>query len=150
MKFLGHPIHLMLIHFPSALFPMELVCYFIYFESGNTSFQYASFYAMIGGVVLGWVAIITGVTDLIMIKANNTALAEAFMHGFINSTVVFTYTVLAYIVYSDYPDLPGATVTGLLVRLACNVLMLTGNYVGGNLVLKYHIGVRSHNIKTNK
>ncbi|MCW3107349.1 MAG: hypothetical protein JWQ09_1855 [Segetibacter sp.] len=143
MKFLGHPVHLMLIHFPAALFPMELVCYFIFYKTGNASFSNASFYAMCGGVLLGWLAILTGAIDLIRIKNNGILQAKALIHGFINSTVVITYSVLAYILYRYYPNLPLATITMLAIKVALNILMLAGNYLGGNLVLKYKIGVHS-------
>src|SRR4051812_20420578 len=104
MKFLGHPIHLMLIHFPAALFPMELVCYFIFYRTGNASFGDASFYAISGGVLLGWLAVITGSIDLIMIKNDGDLQAKALIHGFINSTVVITYSIIAWILYKHYPN----------------------------------------------
>ena len=88
MKLLGHPIHLMLIHFPAALFPMELVCYYIYYTNHDTSFSYTSFYAMIGGVILGSLSIITGAIDLIGIKDNGGLQAKALIHGSVNTTVV--------------------------------------------------------------
>ncbi len=144
MKILGHPIHLMLVHFPAALFPMEVVCYYIYYQTGNASFGNASFYAMCGGVSLGWFAIITGAIDLVMIKGDQGAVkAKALIHGFINSTVVLAYSILAYMLFKDYPNPPLATVTLLVAKAALNVLMIAGNYLGGNLVLKYKIGVQS-------
>lgn len=81
MKLFGHPVHLMLIHFPAALFPMELVCYFIFYKTGNSSFGNASFYATFGGVLLGWVAIVTGTIDLIIIKDDGAVQAKALIHG---------------------------------------------------------------------
>jgi uncharacterized membrane protein len=143
MKLLGHPIHVMLIHFPAALFPMELVCYFIYLQTGNISFGHASFYAMAGGSLIGWLAIVTGAVDLIILKGQGPLQAKALIHGSINSTVVLTYTILAYVAYNKYPTLPVATITMLVVRAITNLLMIGGNYLGGNLVLKYKIGVRS-------
>lgn len=138
----------MLIHFPAALFPMELVCYFIFYKTENSSFGNASFYAMIGGVLLGWLAIVTGAIDLIMIKDNGAVQAKALIHGTINTIVVLTYSIVAYMLYKDYPNLPLATVTLLAVKASLNILMIAGNYLGGNLVLKYKIGVISANTKT--
>lgn len=148
MKLFRHPIHLMLIHFPAALFPMELVCYYIYCTNGNTSFANASFYAMTGGVLLGWLAIITGAIDLIMIKDNGALQAKALIHGTINTIVVLSYTIIAFMFYKDYPNLPSATITLLAVKVSLNVLMIAGNYLGGNLVLRDKIGVIQSNTKT--
>lgn len=121
---------------------MEFVCYFIYYQTGNVSFAYSSFYAIVGGVLLGWAAIITGAIDLMMIKDEGSAQAKAFIHGLINSTVVLIYTILAFIAYSKYPNLSAATVTILIVKASANLLMVVGNYLGGDLVLKYKIGVQ--------
>jgi uncharacterized membrane protein/uncharacterized protein with PQ loop repeat len=143
VKLFGHPIHVMLIHFPAALFPMELVCYFIYFQTANASFGNAAFYAMFGGMLLGWLAVITGAIDLIQLKHNNYVQGKALIHGFVNSTVVISYTVFTYMIYRHYPNIPQATLTILLVKAALNVLLVVGNYLGGNLVLKYKVGVQN-------
>lgn len=141
MKLFGHPIHLMLIHFPAALLPMELVCYFIFYRTGNELFGHASLYAMFGGVVLGWLSVITGAIDLIRIKDNGALQAKALIHGTINTIVVLSYTIIAFMFYKDYPNLPSATITLLAVKVSLNVLMIAGNYLGGNLVLRDKIGV---------
>ncbi len=144
MKILGHPLHLMLIHFPAALFPMEIICYYIYYRTGNRSFADASFYAMCGGAILGWLAVITGTIDLISIKEEQTAAkAKAMIHGLINTTVVIAYSALAYILYSRYPNLPAPTMTMLLVKAALNIVMIAGNYIGGTLILKYKIAIHN-------
>lgn len=144
MKILGHPVHLMLIHFPAALFPMELISFYIYYRTDNTSFAEASFYGMSAGAIFGWLAILTGTIDLIMIKdSQNEAKAKALIHGFINTTVVSIYSILAYILYKEYPDLPPATMLMIGLKTALNVLMITGNYLGGTLILKYKIA--THN-----
>ena len=148
MKFFGHPIHVMLIHFPAALFPMELACYFIFYKTGDPSFGNASFYAMFGGAVLGWLSIITGAIDLVNIKDSGALQAKALIHGTINTIVVLTYTILASMIYKVYPNLPVATVTLLAVKVSLNILMIAGNYLGGNLVLKDKIGVIYSNKKT--
>jgi uncharacterized membrane protein len=144
VKILGHPVHLMLIHFPAALFPAELIFYYIYYRTGSASFGNASFYAMCVGAIAGWLAIITGAIDLITIEENQgEAKAKAWIHGSINGTVVFAYSILAYMLYNKYPVLPAATLMMLLVKAGLNALMIAGNYVGGTLILKYKIA--THN-----
>lgn len=144
MKVLGHPVHLMLIHFPAALFPVELIFYYIYYRTGNASFADASFYAICAGAMLGWLAILTGAIDLILIKEEQTeAKVKAFIHGFINATVVFIYSILAYMLYKKYPGLPAATIMMLSVKAALNILMIAGNYLGGTLILKYKIAIHN-------
>src|SRR6476620_11479925 len=100
MKIFGHPIHIMLIHFPSALFPMDLACSAIFLYTKDASFTTASFYSMAGGVMLGWLAVIFGVFDLLNVFKNKpAAMKKALWHGGINSTVVLAYTILAFLQY---------------------------------------------------
>lgn len=142
MKIFGHPVHIMLIHFPSALFPMDLACSIIAHTYGITSFVYASFYAMAGGVVLGFMAILAGATDLLGISKEKPQLVvKVLIHGSINATVVIAYSVIAFIAYKHYPQLlPDALLT-IVLKGALVTFMIIGNYFGGNLVLKEKIGV---------
>ena len=142
MKLFGHPIHLMLIHFPAALFPMELILYFVFYKTGDTSFDTASFYSMCGGVIFGWLAVFTGFIDMLRLKDEQAAAkVKALIHGTINTTVLTVYTALAFRLYKDYPDLPVATVNFLIIKAVLNIAMIAGNYLGGTLILKYKIAV---------
>jgi uncharacterized membrane protein len=144
MKLFKHPIHVMLIHFPSALFPTELVLYFLFYKTANASFANASYDVMLGGVLLGWLAAITGFIDLILIKENNNAAkVAALIHGSINSTVLVVYSIFVYSLYLKYPALPAATVTVLLLKALLNIIMIAGNYLGGTLIFKYKIAIEN-------
>jgi uncharacterized membrane protein len=103
---------------------------------------------MIGGVILGWLSVITGAIDLIRIKDNGALQAKALIHGSVNTMVVLGYTILASMIYKDYPNLPVATLSTLVIKASLNVLMIAGNYLGGNLVLKDKIGVIQSNPTT--
>lgn len=142
MKLFGHPLHIMLIHFPSALLPMDLFCYAVYFYTGQTSFAFASFYALAGGVMLGWAAVLFGALDLIKIPADKPqALKKALLHAGINISVILVYTVLAWMAYKSYSAMVKATVPLLAIKAALVGLMVIGNYLGGSLILKDKISV---------
>src|SRR5690349_8452568 len=99
-----HPIHVMLIHFPSALLPMDLVCYAIYYFTGDASFAFASFYALAGAVVTGWLSVVFGAMDIISIPPEKrTVMQKALLHGGINAIIIIVYTVLTYSVYKSFP-----------------------------------------------
>lgn len=87
----------MLIHFPAALFPVELVFYFVSYQTGDTSFANASFLMICAGVAGGWLSIITGAIDLIMIKDAGALQANALIHGTVNATVVLAYSLIALV-----------------------------------------------------
>lgn len=142
MKFLGHPVHIMLIHFPSALFPMDFVCSLLALYSGVSSFADASLYAMTGGVGLGILAVITGTIDLAnQVKEKPNAVTKIILHGGINLSVLMGYIVLAYIAYQHYPHLQADSLPKLIFKGSLVTFLIVGNYLGGNLVLKEKIGV---------
>ena len=142
MKILGHPVHIMLIHFPSALFPMDFACSILAFYTGNTSFVEASFFALAGGVLIGCLAIATGAFDLIGVAEEKPlALNKALIHGGINLTVVIAYSVLAFQAYKAFPDLQPDDITRLIIKGTLVTLMIGGNYLGGSLILKYRVGL---------
>lgn len=142
MRAFRHPVHVMLIHFPSALFPMELTCYGLLFFTGEKSFATAAYYAMIGGVVLGWMAVVTGAMDLIKIPPYKPAVVKkALIHGTINSSVLIAYTVFVYLVSKQYPDLRPASLGLLLVKAFLVSVLIIGNWLGGELILKHKVAL---------
>jgi len=142
MRILGHPVHVMLIHFPSALFPMEFVCYILLFFTGKQSFADASFYAMAGGVFAGWIAVLFGALDLAKIPPYKPdVIKKALFHGSLNTVILITYTVLVYLLYKKYPQLPVASTSLLITKGMLIVLLIIGNYWGGELILKYKVAI---------
>jgi len=143
MKLFGHPPHLMLIHFPSALFPMETVCYGLFYFTGLTSYGEAAYYAVLGGVLLGWAALLFGAWDLIRIPPErDKTIKIALIHGFVNGIVLIGFSVFAYTAFKKYPELPPAKLPVLIVKGFLVLAMLAGNYLGGNLVLKHKLGMQ--------
>jgi uncharacterized membrane protein len=142
MKIFGHPVHMMLIHFPSALLPMDFICSAIYFYTGNTSFASAAFFALAGGTALGWLAVMTGMLDLVfVIKDNANVLKKTLIHGGINTTVLLGYSLVAYKAYIHYPHMDSGTVSSLVVKGVLLTALVVGNFMGGSLILKEKIAV---------
>jgi uncharacterized membrane protein len=142
MKIFGHPVHLMLIHFPAALFPMDFVCSITGYLAKDISFTQASFYALIGGAALGCAAIITGTFDLLNVLNEKTpVLRKALLHGSINSTVVIAYIVLAYVSFKKYPQLEPDRISTIFLKGGLVAFMILGNYLGGSLILKDKVAI---------
>lgn len=132
----------MLIHFPSALFPMDLICSVIGSYTGHQSFVHAAFIALCGGVLFGFIAIVTGAFDLIGVAEEKPlALKKALVHGGVNATVVIAYSVLAFQAYMSFPDLVPDGPNLLFVKAGFVTLMVVGNYIGGSLILKHRVGL---------
>lgn len=142
MKIFGHPLHIILIHLPSGLLPMDFVCSFLQYYTGNASFGQAAFYALCGAVAGGWLAACFGLLDLGKIspgerKTQNVAL----IHGGINAVMLIVYTILAYKGWKYYPDAVTAGIGTVVLKAILLVLLICGNHFGGNLILKHGVGV---------
>lgn len=61
----GHPIHPMLIPFPVAFFVATFVCDIVYWQTANTFWARASFWLLVGGLVMGALAAVAGLIDLL-------------------------------------------------------------------------------------
>jgi uncharacterized membrane protein len=140
MKLDYHPPHLILIHFPSALFPMDLLYAGLGFYLQEPAFNFAAFYALAGGVAIGWLAVVFGLIDLVRIpKEKPVAQRTGLIHGSVNTLVLSGYTVLFFMQWQA-PEITYATVPLLLVKALLVVLLIGGNYLGAQMVLKYKIG----------
>lgn len=144
MKIFGHPIHLMVLHFPAALLPMEFTCCILYYVNRDTSYAFASLYGMAGGVLLGWVAALSGMMDLLKIPVNKEKVqSQAFIHGAIQGTVLIAYTVFLYMAWKKYPGPQEISLVSLIGKGLLIITMIAGNYLGGNLILRYKVGIEN-------
>jgi uncharacterized membrane protein len=142
MRIFGHPIHVMLIHFPIGLLPMEFVLSGLAYIYQDTLLATAAFYCGVGGVATGYVAMLTGLLDLIAIpKENKPAMGTGLLHGFINGLVVLVYTVFVYKAWQAYPNVNVQSLATLLVKGLLVGCLLFGNFLGGRLIYQHHIGI---------
>ena len=137
---LDHPVHLILVHFPSALFPVDWLLCVIGMVTGTTSFYPAAFYVLAVGVVSGWFTILAGVVDAAGLHMNERLFKKAIVHGAINTTIVMIYSVLAFRQMKFYPGLPAPSWYLLAFKFILVLALAFGNYLGAELVLRYGVG----------
>lgn len=144
MKLFGHPLHPLLIHFPTALLPMDLVLSILFYTTGKTTYYEAGFYCLVGGVGIGMLAILSGLIELIfVVKTNKKATGLALYHGLINTVVLLVFAVLTYKTWKVFP-VPYSTGTGIIIVKAFLILLLfVGNYLGGRLIYNYYVGLQN-------
>jgi uncharacterized membrane protein len=142
MKLFGHPLHPLFIHFPTALLPMDFVLSLLNYLKGDVSFAQAGFYCLIGGVLTGIAAVLTGLLALTDVpKGDKQALGSSLVHGFVNGFLMLVFGVIAYREWQHYPQLPAVTKTTLLVKGILIVALFIGNYLGGRLIYQHFIGL---------
>ena len=144
MKIFGHPLHMMLIHFPTALLPMDFLLSFFAYYNKDSSFLTAAFYCLAGGVLTGGLAIITGLIDLLLIpKDKKSALGTALIHGFMNAMIVVFFGIFAYRAWQLYPQMTMPLLSTLVIKAILLIVLFIGNYLGGKLILQHHIGIKN-------
>ena len=142
MKLFKHPIHVMMVHFPIALFIMGFVFSLLGMQQDDASLTMAGYYCICSGVLLGLAAGLFGALDLIGVyNKKRHAFPTGLLHASLNLVVVIVFGVIAYMTYKDYPNIEMASDSLLLVEGLTILLMLVGNYFGANLIFKYKVGV---------
>jgi uncharacterized membrane protein len=145
MKVLGHPLHMMLIHFPTALLPMDVLLSFFAYYNNDNSFLPAAFYCVVAGVLVGAAAIITGTIDVLLIKKDKKpAIATAVIHGFVNTIVLLFFGIFAYRGWQLYPEVSMPQTATLITKAVLIIILFGGNYLGGKLILHHHIGLKNN------
>jgi uncharacterized membrane protein len=144
MKILGHPLHMMLIHFPKALLPMDVLFSFFAYYNNDRSILEAEFYCLAAGFIMGGLAIITGLIDAFSIrKENKNALGTAILHGFVNGIVLIFFGIFAYKIWQVYPEIKMPGMATIVIKTALVIVLFGGNYLGGKLILQHHVGVKN-------
>ena len=144
MKVFGHPLHMMLIHFPTALLPMDVLLSFFAYYTKDNSFLSAAFFCLLAGVLGGIFSLITGLIDLLLIpKEKKPVIGAAVIHGFINGTVLLFFGIFAYKSWQLYPQLNMPHLPILIIKAVLAIVLFGGNYLGGKLILQHHIGVKN-------
>ena len=146
MKFLGHPIHVLLIHFPTALLPMDTVLGFLGYYTQDEMFAKAGFYCLVAGVLMGYLAMIPGLADLLKLaNKKSPAVNTAFLHGLINGSLILVFTVLAYKEWKTYPLISIPSMSILIVKSILIITLFVGNFFGGKLIYNYRVGLKENN-----
>jgi uncharacterized membrane protein len=128
---------MMLIHFPIALLCMDLV--FSIAGAYIPELSETAYYCLIAGVIGGWLAILAGILDLFrhILQHGAKATRMALVHGGIQSVIILTFTVFLSLEYKDHTYIANQPVWLLSGKIVLILAMLYGNYLGGELVMKY-------------
>jgi uncharacterized membrane protein len=134
----NHPIHPMLIVFPSALWVVSLVCDVMYHAgSHNTFWKGVAFYLIAGGIIGGALAAVPGFIDYLSIT-NPAVKRVATLH------LVLNVTILALFLFNlgiRYNAAPSGEMLGVSLSIIGVALLAVSGWLGGTLVYEHHVGV---------
>jgi uncharacterized membrane protein len=134
-----HPVHMMVVHFPAALLPMDFIFGIAAGYFDQERLYDAAYYSLMGGVIGGWIAVLAGLYDLFaqLIVPASAALKKGIVHGIVQTLMITGFTIVLATEY-HHPDYIYNVPTALwIVKSILIFVLLTGNYLGGDLVLRY-------------
>lgn len=138
-KFLGHPLHQMLIVFPLGLLPMSVVSDIAAMITGNGFWYQMAFYLMAAGIASGLFAAVFGLIDYLAIPSGTRAKRVGLMHGGGNVLVVGLFALSWWLRYSSVDYIPNNFAVTLAL-LAVGLALVTA-WLGGELVNRLGVGV---------
>jgi len=138
-KFLGHPVHPMLIVIPLGLFVTTMIVDTIYLFTRNPILPAVAFFNIAIGVVAGLVAAFFGMHDWMAIPLNTRARSIAGWHGLGNVAVVTMFGISWWLRSNVMNYMP----TQLALILSYGGFLLGGvtAWLGGELVYRLSVGV---------
>lgn len=133
-----HPVHMMVVHFPAALLPMDLVFSFAALFFRQETLADAAYYCLMAGVIGGWIAVLAGMLDLFryLIIPENSNVRKGVVHGVVQTVVIAGFTALLAIEYHNPAYIYSAPTALWAGKIALIIILLVGNYLGGDLVLR--------------
>jgi uncharacterized membrane protein len=137
-KFLGHPVHQMLIVFPLGLLATAVIFDLIYLAGGAPTMAIVSFWMIAAGIIGGFLAAPFGWIDWFAIPRGTRAKSIGLWHGAGNVVVLLLF-IGSWFLRRDLPERPEALAFALSFAGA-GLALLTG-WLGGELVDRLSIGV---------
>ncbi|MFL5730968.1 MAG: DUF2231 domain-containing protein [Cytophagaceae bacterium] len=139
-KLFGHPIHVMLIHFPMAMFPVGFIFDLLSWIKETPLFAIIGFYCMGIGLAGALLASIFGVMDFLRLPDDEIIRTKAVIHASVNMVVVFVYLGLFLFRMPHYET--QKTVSPLLNALNGGLILglIVSAHYGAELILRHKIG----------
>lgn len=135
-----HPLHPMLIVFPSTLFPLLLLMDVLAWWLGNDAFWSIGVWLAGAGVVTTLAAMVPGIVDMAAVPDESRAHRTVLWHFIVGTATLVAYAAGTWLRWNAGTDrLLLATVVDVV-----GVLLVTAQgWLGGELVYKHHLGVKT-------
>lgn len=144
-KFLSHPMHPIITHFPIALLSMSLFWDVLGLWTGNSIWWNIAYWSIAVGLITAIFAIITGLIDYVKIPQDNDVENVAMLHMIIVIVAVMMYTGSFFFRFGS-PVLTGFHLYGALTFSVLGfILLVIGGWYGGELVYRHGVGRSNSN-----
>lgn len=138
----GHPAHPMLVMFPTALLPLMILFDALHWWTGDAGLWTAGFWIAVAGAATTVVAIVPGLVDLAAIPDETRAHRTAVFHMIVGFTILAVYGAA---IWARWPvgSGPGNFALASGIDVVGTLLVTLQGWLGGELVYKHHVGVRT-------
>ena len=136
----GHPIHAMLVPFPIACFTLTLLTDIAYWRTSYLMWQHFSEWLLLAGLVFGGLAALAGAVDFLS-RREVRAQRPAWPHA-IGNVVVLILAFINSLVHAG-DGWTGVVPWGLILSALTVLLLLVTSWLGGSMVYRHGVGVRS-------
>jgi len=141
-KWLGHPLHPIIVHVPMAMWPSALIFDLLsQWQIGGNAMVRLSFYAIIFGLVASLLAVPTGVLDWSGIKKEKPAWKIGLYHMMLNLTAALLFAINFGLRMQDFRDATTVARIPLGLSFIGTGLLIGSAYLGGRMVYTYGISV---------
>jgi uncharacterized membrane protein len=135
MRLFGHPVHVMLVHFPVALWPAHTALHAAAGWLPPGVAAVAGYWLLVAATALGCLAAFCGALDLMELARakDEHGFRSGAVHAVVNGVVLAGFTVIAAFEYRDYPAIAHGA-GGLAAEVALLIAMVVGNYFGAKVI----------------
>src|SRR5437016_14585341 len=141
-KWLGHPLHPILVHIPMAMWPGALIFDLLSkWQIGGNAMVRLSFYAIVFGLAASLLALPTGLVDWTGIKKEKPAWKIGLYHMALNLVVAILFAVNLGVRMRTLHEATEVSSTPLLLSAIGTFLLFVSSYLGGLMVYYHGISV---------
>ena len=143
LRFLGHPVHPVVTHFPMALLPVSLLGDLLGVWTDAPFWWSFSFYNLAIGLVMSIPALITGMMDFLTLPQEESVDRVAMRHMTIIITAIIMYTGSFFIRLGVGIPTGWRIISSVSLSLLGLIFLLIGGWLGGQLVYRHAVGSES-------
>ncbi|HEY0068567.1 MAG TPA: DUF2231 domain-containing protein [Chloroflexia bacterium] len=140
-KWLKHPLHPILVHIPTALWPAALLFDVLANLRSDNALVQAAFYMVLFGWGAALVAIPAGLADWWDIKPGKPARQLGVYHMVLNITATVLWGINLLLRLGDMPTATSVGALPLALSVVGTLILVVSGYLGGRMVYHYGIGI---------
>ena len=141
-KWLGHPLHPILVHIPMAMWPSALAFDVLsQRQIGGNAMVRLSFYAIAFGLAAALLAAPTGLVDWSGIKKEKPAWKIGLYHLSLNLVAVVLFGINLFLRWPTFREATEVDRIPFLLSAIGTLILIGSAYLGGRMVYEYGISV---------